>query len=113
MKLKLNLLVLRCENIEKSKLFYEKLGLLFQKEQHGNGPEHYSTQLDHTLIELYPLAENRCVENTRLGFSLDRNEIDGFLIRKEIKVTSQYQYNDKKVIVVEDPDRRKIELKEV
>ena len=34
----LNLLVVRCANIERSKGFYELFGMAFVKEQHGNGP---------------------------------------------------------------------------
>ncbi len=41
--MKLSLLVLRCRNIEKTKQFYEKLGLVFQKEQHNKDPLHYAS----------------------------------------------------------------------
>ena len=63
----LNLLVLRCGNIERSKAFYELFGMAFQKEQHGNGPVHYSCVDDTGVFELYPL-EGGVADQTGLGF---------------------------------------------
>ena len=45
----LNLLVLRCKDIEKTKAFYEKLSLFFVKEQHEKGAVHYATKVG-TLV---------------------------------------------------------------
>lgn len=64
----LNLLVLRCRDIEATRTFYTQLGLTFTREQHGNGPVHYSTYLDGLLLELYPT--NAEPDNVRLGFSV-------------------------------------------
>jgi lactoylglutathione lyase len=47
-------IVVRCTEIERSRAFYELLGLSFVREQHGGGPVHYSTRLGQTLLELYP-----------------------------------------------------------
>lgn len=50
----LNLLVLRCGNLEASRRFYQALGLALIEEKHGNGPVHYSCTLGPTVLELYP-----------------------------------------------------------
>ncbi|HEX2731005.1 MAG TPA: hypothetical protein VHM70_05345 [Polyangiaceae bacterium] len=39
--LNLALLVLRCQDLERSRQFYAALGLVFTSEQHGSGPVHY------------------------------------------------------------------------
>jgi catechol 2,3-dioxygenase-like lactoylglutathione lyase family enzyme len=39
---RLNLLVLRCGDVEGCRAFYEVLGLRFVKHRHGQGPEHYA-----------------------------------------------------------------------
>lgn len=64
----LNLLVLRCRDIEATRTFYTQLGLTFIREQHGNGPVHYSTYLGGLLLELYPT--NGEPDNVRLGVSV-------------------------------------------
>jgi len=108
--MKLNLLVLRCKDIKKSKIFYEKLGLDFIKEQHGKGAVHYSTHLEDMIIELYPLKEESEIENTRLGFTLDSNNIEIYLENNHIPISSHYEFNAIKTFVVIDPDNRKVEL---
>ncbi len=45
----INLIVLSCSDIEKSKNFYAHLGLSFTKEQHGNGA---------TFSELISITKN-------------------------------------------------------
>ncbi|CAA6818575.1 MAG: Unknown protein [uncultured Sulfurovum sp.] len=109
--MQLNLLVLRCKNIKTSKAFYEKLGLTFVQEQHGKGPVHYSTLMEELVMELYPLTKGSEIDNIRLGFLMEIENIFEYLERETIVVCSQYQYEDKNVFVVEDPDGRKIELK--
>lgn len=50
----LTLLVLRCRDIEKSRAFYDGIGLVLSAEQHGDGPRHYSACIGPSLLELYP-----------------------------------------------------------
>lgn len=50
----LRALVIRCEELEQTKAFYEHLGLRWTTERHGSGPLHYSSNLGGTLLELYP-----------------------------------------------------------
>src|SRR5690242_13978481 len=70
----LNLLVLRCRDVERAKSFYELFGMAFTKEQHGNGPVHYSSVDDDGTFELYP-AEGTQPDQTGLGFVT--GEIEG------------------------------------
>lgn len=111
--MQLNLLVLRCKNIETSKTFYEKLGLKFIKEQHGKGVVHYSTYIGELVMELYPLKEGFKVENSRLGFSLDVEDIDKYLDKIQVEAVSKYEFDASETYVVVDPDGRKIEVKKV
>ena len=102
----LNLLVLRCQDIEKSKAFYEKLSFSFVQEQHGKGPVHYATTIGILVLELYPLGPNS-IDNIRLGFTLDSKNI---LEDKSIEIVSQYSFNDIMTYVIADPDGRKVEI---
>ncbi|MET1257658.1 VOC family protein [Aliikangiella maris] len=69
---KANLLVIRSTDIERAKSFYEIIGLLFGKEKHGNGPEHYSSGVDGFVFEIYPLkSKDKSTANLRFGFKLD------------------------------------------
>jgi len=111
MKIKLNLLVLRCQDIEKSKTFYEKLSLNFVKEKHGKGDEHYACMFDDMIFELYPLKTPAIIDNTRLGFTLDINNMREFLEKEKIDIIMEYTYDTRDIFVVYDPDMRKVELK--
>lgn len=65
-------MVIRAENPRKLASFYEKLGLVFAKKQHGNGPEHYSAQSEAGFtFEIYPIQESDAdTTSVRLGFSV-------------------------------------------
>ncbi|WP_129140775.1 VOC family protein [Modicisalibacter coralii] len=104
----INLLVLRCRELEASKQFYELLGFCFVKERHGDGPLHYSSQDAGFVFELYPLKENEEPGNSRIGFSVK----DMRQVLSKMVVASQYELNGSQVYVVRDPDGRKVELKE-
>jgi len=67
----LNLLVLRVDDVERSRTFYESLGLMFVAERHGNGPEHFSSTLGETVLELYPRSPAGAISTIRLGFAVD------------------------------------------
>jgi len=103
-KMKLNLLALRCKSIQITKTFYEKLGL----KQHGKGAVHYATYVDEMVLELYPLKEGFEIEQSRLGFSVGK----GFMENMQNDVVSQYEFNGQKVFVIQDSDGRKVELVE-
>ena len=69
----INLIVLKVQNIERSKIFYSQFGLIFQSEQHGNGPQHYSCIINGLVFELYPASTNlnNPTQNIRLGFHVE------------------------------------------
>ena len=89
MLIELNLLVLRCRDIEVTRQFYEQLlGINFTLEQHGQGLPHYASILGNGLVwELYPTQESP--DKTRLGFKLKGNYVS---------------------YVVKDPDGRSVEI---
>jgi len=104
--MKLSLLVIRCKDINLSKEFYETFGFHFQKEKHGNGPIHYSTEIDGIVFELYPKKSGEPIDNTRLGFNMDNLSV----LLKDIKIDSTYESKGNKIYVIKDPDGRKVEL---
>lgn len=53
----LNLLVLRCRDIDHSRKFHEGLGLDFLEENHGTGPKRFSCNIVEMVLELYPAGK--------------------------------------------------------
>lgn len=77
MALGLELVVLRCGDVARSRAFYEALGLQFVAEQHGTGPAHLAATLaDGVVVELYPASGQPTapgrgsVGDVRLGFAV-------------------------------------------
>lgn len=104
--MKISLLVIRCKDIEVSKEFYEKIGLVFVKEKHGNGPVHYSSEHEGSVFELYPNKGEAPSDNTRLGFTITNLET----VVGSLTITSTYEFNGNITYVVTDPDGRKVEF---
>lgn len=69
----LETVVLRCGDLERSRAFYEAIGLRFVEEQHGNGARHYACTLGPVVLELYPLV-GRSSAGLRLGLRRERVE---------------------------------------
>ena len=69
----INLIVLKVQDIERTRQFYSQFGLIFLSEKHGNGPEHYSCNLNGLIFEIYPtLADlSNLTQNIRLGFYVE------------------------------------------
>jgi catechol 2,3-dioxygenase-like lactoylglutathione lyase family enzyme len=66
-----DLLVLHCADIERSRAFYELIGITFVREQHGTGPEHFAAVLGGITIELYPASPKRPPEvGLRIGLKV-------------------------------------------
>ncbi|MFF8314608.1 VOC family protein [Streptomyces lydicus] len=65
----IGLVVLYTERLEACRDFYAGLGLTFQREQHGEGPEHYAAVLGEGVVfELYPASSARpATGSLRLG----------------------------------------------
>ncbi len=48
-------LVITVNNIDRVREFLEhNFGLVFTKEQHGTGPEHYACEMNGKVFEIYP-----------------------------------------------------------
>lgn len=106
--MKLNLLVLRCSDIEISKTFYEKFGFSFSVEKHGKGPIHYSSETAGFVFEIYPLGTQDAIDNIRLGFSL----VDKDYVINNLPIIDKYEFEGRSIYIFQDPDGRKIEINE-
>src|SRR3954464_12450299 len=66
---RVNLLVLRVADIDRAAEFYRLLGFEFLKHAHGTGPQHYASDADGFVFELYPATTEQVVSSsTRSGF---------------------------------------------
>ena len=68
MNSKLNLVVLRVTDLERSKRFYEALGVALVLEKHGGGPEHYAAADSAAVFELYRCGSAPATSTLRIGF---------------------------------------------
>jgi hypothetical protein len=70
--MKLNLVVIRVADLERAANLYRALGLPLVRERHGTGPEHYSADIQGTILELYPRQPgSEGTTQVRLGFAVD------------------------------------------
>jgi lactoylglutathione lyase len=107
----LNLLVLRCSDIELSRQFYELLGLRFEKHAHGSGPEHYAHEGEHGVLELYPAKPSQGADATGLGFAVaNLDESRQKLLAYTPGPITQHEWG--RTFVVRDPDSRRVEIKQ-
>lgn len=64
---RLSTLVLYVENLAVAADWYRSaLGIDWTRERHGSGPEHMSTEIGGTVIELYPASERHPVSRVRI-----------------------------------------------
>lgn len=112
-----NLLVIRVADLEASRRFYEALGLDFQVEKHGSGPEHLSYALSGFVFEIYPRrSEADSTSSVRIGFGLPA--LDPFLLDKLRSLGAELVSGPKESewgrrLVLRDPDGHTVELLEV
>lgn len=108
----LNLVVLRSGDIERAAKFYSAMGLIFAKHRHGNGPEHFASELNGFVFEIYPLGAGTPTIAARIGFSID--DVDSLLPALEAaggKVTSPPHDSEwGRRAVIKDPDGHTVEL---
>ena len=111
----LNLVVIRSSDLAKSERFYKALGLHFKLERHGNGPEHYVTEIGSTVFEIYPRKRgDELTGTTRLGFRVpsvdvalaELNDVGATVISHP--TTSAWGRR----AVVSDPDGHRVEISE-
>ena len=96
--------------------FYEHLGIVFEKHRHGTGPFHYASEIDGVVFEIYPLPKdrNKADDTLRLGFNVEN--LDGKTNKIEesggkiVKAPEHTEWGY--IAIIEDPDGRKIELKD-
>jgi catechol 2,3-dioxygenase-like lactoylglutathione lyase family enzyme len=109
----LNLLVLRCRDLEAARGFYESFEMEFTMHAHGSGPQHYAHEDERGVFELYPVPEGSAPDNVALGFSVG----DLACIRERLV---QLGYLPEPIrdnpwgrtFVARDPDHRRVEIKE-
>lgn len=111
---RLSFLVLRCVDIEKSRAFYEMIGLRFVRERHGNGVEHYASEDGALSLELYPTRAGTAISHERLGFAVESlDQTVGALARNGAVIRSAPAHTEwGPRAIVEDPDGRLIELEQ-
>ncbi len=109
----INLVVLRCEDIERSREFYECFELSFERHRHGNGPEHFAASDEFAIIlELYPASVSNPADRCGLGFGVPNLEIAAARLRErgfEPGPTMEQPWGV--TFVVRDPDGRRVEVK--
>lgn len=49
-------------DVPKMKHFFERLGLEFVQEKHGDGPEHFACAYDDVVLEIYPSKKDERVK---------------------------------------------------
>ncbi len=110
----IRLLVLRTDDMKRLADFYSLFGLTFHYHQHGNSPFHYSAEMGHSVLEIYPLTKSQTEadKNLRLGFGIDNFDI---LVKNldELQVPFIVYPTETDfgcMAVICDPDGRKIEL---
>ncbi|MFH8632456.1 VOC family protein [Streptomyces lydicus] len=96
----IGLVVLYTERLEACRDFYAGLGLTFQRERHGEGPEHYAAVLGEGVVELYPASSARpATGSLRLGLVVSAK--DAAAARPARPAGRQ---------IVTDPDGRTVEV---
>lgn len=107
----INLIVLRAASPKTLAQFYESLGCKFERERHGNGPEHFSANLGGLVLEIYPRKDDDPgTSSLRLGLVV--SDLDAVLatatgakiLRSPTLTYWGYQ------AVLEDSEGHKIEL---
>ncbi len=107
-----NLIMIRSADMERAAAFYQALGLPFTKHRHGTGPQHYASEVNGFVFEIYPLGKAHPTTSTRLGFSVD--DVDAVIealsgAGAEVMSSPQDSRWGRRA-VVKDPDGHKIEL---
>lgn len=108
--LDLEYVVLRCADLERSRSFYEAIGLRFVAEQHGRGARHYSCAVGAVVIELYPLRDKPS-SGVRLGLRV--TSIDPVMeALKGLGAEIVRADDTERSAVLRDPDGHEISLRQ-
>ena len=108
---RMNLVVIRSQDIEASKTFYEQIGLTFQRHKHGKGAEHYASESPAFAFEIYP-DSGTASSGARVGFSVsDVDSAVEALREAGIEVVAEPKDSPwGRRAVVRDPDGHCVEL---
>jgi lactoylglutathione lyase len=109
----LNLIVLRCADLDRTREFYESFDLKFERHRHGTGPEHYGA-IDGraAVIELYPAEEGNPADRCGVGFGVADLDRTAAALRSrgfDPGPTEQNPWGE--TFVVRDPEGRRVEVK--
>lgn len=110
----IGLLVVRVSDLERSRRWYEVLGLTFREEKHGEGPLHYAATEDDFVIELYPASQTNPVPTgIRLGFRVpDVRATVAAMRSPESVIVEPVEKFGRLCAVLIDPDGIKVEVVE-
>ena len=110
-------LVLHAADLERSKLFYETLGLSLAREQHGEGPVHFTCKIDGLHFGIYEGQTGTAVERpaggaTMFGFQVDDlQSVATALTGGRFEIHTQLQDVPwGRRLIARDPDGRLVEL---
>lgn len=112
---RLCLIVIRVLDLDRSRHFYESLGLAFREEQHGGGPMHLACELGETVFEIYRATSiDDVTSRTRLGFRMTGMEaLAAAVISRGGSVTTPPQDSPcGRRMVLRDPDGHSVEVLE-
>ena len=111
----LNLVVISSADVQRSLAFYEAIGVVFTREQHGKGPEHFSASLHGLVFEIYPQAANSgLIGPARIGFqvaSVDDTVVKLRQLGAEVASEPKESRWGRRA-VLRDPDGHRIEISE-
>src|SRR5687767_1878826 len=108
----LEYVVLRCADLERSRSFYEAVGLSFVPEQHGRGARHFSCVVGAVVIELYPLRDKPST-GVRLGLRVASLAAAVEALRLLGAEIVRIDSNDpERTATVRDPDGHEIALRQ-
>lgn len=104
--------MIKTNQLETTRQFYQSIGIQFQKHQHGKGPAHYAAELGSLIFEIYPLSDRKALvdSSTRLGFEIPQLDKLIAALPEDIVLKFPYQAEWGYQAIVKDPDGRKIEL---
>jgi predicted enzyme related to lactoylglutathione lyase len=109
----LALVVLKSQQIEILRSFYEALGVELVEERHGKGSQHFAGRLDATVFEIYPASAGEQVD---VGIRLRLNVAHLAKLFKRLRSNGTPIVSEPKATewgtraVIRDPDGRAVEL---
>jgi predicted enzyme related to lactoylglutathione lyase len=111
---RVNLLVLRVADIDRAAAFYRLLGFEFSKHAHGTGPQHYASEAEGFVFELYPATAGQGVSSsTRIGFEVSdvddaAGKLSSFPGARLVTAPEDSEWGRRAVIAA--PDGHRVEL---